>query len=609
MIKVSDYIAQFLVDHGIDTVFTVVGGGAMHMNDSFGHHPKLHCIYQHHEQACSMAAEGYAKASGRIAAVCVTSGPGAVNTLNGVVGAFQDSVPMIVFSGQVKSSLTVRNSGLPLRTLGGQEFDIVPALSNMTKYAEMVLDPSKIRLLLEKALHLAITGRPGPTWLDIPLDIQGAFVDERKLPAFSLDPASTCARDNKVELGNLVDKVAEKLLSSKRPVLYVGNGIRISDGVELFQKIIAECPMPVVTCWDSVDLIESDSPCSAGRGGTMGDRPGNFAVQNSDFILAIGNRLNIYQVGYDVSTWAREAYVVDVDIDPSELKKPTIRVDMPICADAKEFMQLLYEKIRGRAPSQWNPWFERIHAWKAKYPVVLQKHRDAQGKTNVYAFMDSLSRLAGPKSVTVVSNGSASVVGSQSYFIQKDQRFIMNCAFSSMGYGLPAAIGASVALGGTDVICIEGDGSIQMNVQELQTMVTNRLPIKLFVINNGGYHQIRLTQSNLFKNGLVGVGPESGDLGFPDYQKIAAAYGVPYCGIANNGELNSKIPHILEGAGPVLCEVFCDTIQPFEPKSSARRLEDGSIVSPPLEDMAPFLPKEELRQEMIIKIADGKGGK
>lgn len=599
-IKVSDYIADFLVEHGITDIFTVVGGGAMHMNDSFGHHPKMNCIYNHHEQASAIAAEAYFRIDNRIAAVCVTSGPGAINALNGVAGAYVDSIPMLVLSGQTKTELTVRSSGLKLRTLGNQEFDIVSALDNMAKYSEMIMNPEKIRYCLEKALCIALSGRPGPCWLDIPLDIQGAYVEPNDLKGYDAEAEEGIFGED--VLDEAVEKAAAKLAGAKRPVLYAGNGIRISGAEKLLKELTGKIGIPVVTCWDSIDLAETDDTYYAGRGGTMGDRAGNFAVQNSDFLLCIGSRLNVYQVGYDVKTWAREAYVVDVDIDPEELKKPTIRVDLPVCADAGEFMKRLMNKVAPDIKTHYTEWVRQCGKWKESYPVVQKKHYAEQGAVNVYAFIDRLSRMLPENAVTVVANGSASVVGSQAYYIGKGQRFIMNCGLSSMGYDLPAAIGACIAAGKKDIICIAGDGSIQMNIQELQTIVTNRLPIKIFVINNGGYHQIRLTQNNVFHNGLVGVGPESGDLGFPDFEKLSGAYGIPYYRISDHHELDEKIEAVLALKSFCLCEVFCSVTQVFEPKSATRKSEDGTLVSPPLEDMAPFLPREELKENMYIEV-------
>ena len=599
-VKVSDYIADFFVKNGLTQVFSVVGGGAMHMNDSFGHHKQMHCLYNHHEQASAMAAEAYARIQHKPSILCVTSGPGAINALNGVAGAYQDSIPMIIVSGQTKSTLTVKYSGLKLRTLGNQEYDIVSSLDNMTKYAEMIMDPNKIRYCLEKAYTTAITGRPGPCWLDIPLDIQGAYVETDELRGYSLK-----VPEAQTEMDYAVGIVMQKLKEARRPVIYAGNGIRLAGGVKLLEQLAEKFELPVVTCWDSIDLIASDNRYYCGRGGTMGDRAGNFAVQNSDLLICIGTRLNIYQVGYNVNTWARAAYTVVVDIDAEELKKPILRADLPVCADAKAFMQAL---IQSDAIERMDSkhWIEQCNAWKQKYPVVQKYQYEAKGAVNVYALMGTLSRMLPEYAVTVVANGSASVVGSQSYYIKQDDRFIMNCGVSSMGYGLPAAIGACIAANRRSVICMEGDGSIMMNLQELQTMVTNKLPIKLFIINNGGYHQIRQTQNNIFHNGLVGVGPESGDLGFPDFKKLAAAFNVPYVEIHENNKLKDGLKKVFLHEEYVLCEVFVTMEQKFEPKSATKKLLDGTLVSPPLEDLAPFLSREELAKNMYIPLIPEK---
>lgn len=598
-IKVSDYIAKFLINKGITDIFTVVGGGAMHMNDSFGHNPNLHCLYNHHEQASAMAGEAYARLKNKMAAVCVTSGPGAINALNGVAGAYQDSIPMLVFSGQTKTTLTVKYSGLNLRTLGNQEFDIVSALDNMTKYAEMIMDPLKIRFCLEKAYHVATTGRPGPCWLDIPLDVQGAYIEEEKLLGYTITESEITT-----DLKTAVKQVAQMLKTAMRPVIYAGTGIRLSSGVELLHELARKYSIPVVTCWDSIDLIETDNRYYCGRAGTMGDRAGNFAVQNSDLLICIGTRLNIYQVGYNVDTWARGAYTVVVDIDSEELKKKTVRVDLPICADASAFMSTLLSCDIKRDGA--NTWLNQCNYWKERYPVVNAAQLNASGLVNVYAFVDLLSRNLPQHSVTVVSNGSCSVVGSQTYYIKDNDRFLINCGISSMGYGLPAAIGACIANCKEQVICLEGDGSLMMNLQELQTVSTNKLPIKIFVINNGGYHQIRQTQNNIFHNGLVGVGPESHDLGFPAFAKIAEAFEIQYMRIDDNLDIKGKLKDILNAQEAVLCEVFASTEQKFEPKSTTKKLEDGSLFSPPLEDLAPFLSREELKENMYIPLIEEK---
>ena len=606
-VKVSDYIANYFADNGIKTIFTVVGGGAMHMNDSFGHHERLQCIYNHHEQASAMAAEAYFRVNNEMAGLCVTSGPGAINALNGVAGAYQDSIPMIVVSGQTKTSLMTINSGLDLRTLGNQEFDIMSALSKMTKYAETLMNPSNVRYMLEKAFYLAKNGRPGPCWIEVPLDIQGAFVETENLVGYDIVQNNDGARvDENGELERKIRSVIDKVKDAKRPVIYAGNGVKISGAQEDLTKLASAVEIPVVTCWDSIGLMETNSKYYVGRAGTMGDRPGNFAVQNSDLVIAIGNRLNIYQVGYQLESWAREAYIIDVDIDELELQKKTIRVDLPICADATIFINKLLNIIADEKVKYSNPkeWLGICKNWKLQYPVVTKKHYENSKPLNVYAFIDSFSRSLPENMITVVTNGSASVVGSAAYYIKKGQRFLMNCAMSSMGYDLPAAIGACVANDRKQVVCIAGDGSIMMNLQELQTIVTNKLPVKIILINNNGYHQIRLTQTNLFNKNFVGIGPESGDLSFPDFQKVSYAFGIPYQRCDSIDEMQKKIEWIVTENSYCMLEVVCSTTQIFEPKSAVKKLQDGSLYSPPLEDLAPFLEHDELKKNMYIKMWD-----
>lgn len=600
--KVSNYIAQFLADYGIEHVFTVTGGGAMHLNDAFGHHPELHCIYNHHEQACAIAAESYARIHNKIALLCVTTGPGGTNALTGVVGGWLDSIPMFVISGQVRYDTTARSTGLGIRAMGDQEFDICKAVSSMTKYCEMVIDPMNIRKCLEKALYLAQTGRPGPCWLDIPLNVQGAFIETEELQGWdSSEYEKTLPQPIS---DDLLSTVIEKIKNAKRPVLNAGNGIRISGGFQQFRTLVEKLNIPVVTGWNSIDLMEDEHPLYVGRAGIMGDRPGNFAVQNSDLVLSIGSRLSIRQVGYNFKTWAREAYVIVNDVDEEELKKPTLHVDLPICADAKTFMEQLNKKISEDTVFSGEDWIAACQNWKKTYPVVQSKHYEAGEYANVYAFIRELSSHLHEGQTTVVGNGSACVVGSAAYVIKKEQRFIINSAIASMGYDLPAAIGACVADHSQDIICITGDGSIQMNLQELQTIYHHQMPIKLFVINNGGYHSIRQTQTNFFGKPLVGIGVDSGDLSFPEMERLAWAYRIPYKKAGKNEELASVIEETLAVEGPIICEIFVDMEQKFEPKSATRRLEDGSLVSAPLEDLAPFLPREELEEAMIIPLLE-----
>ncbi len=598
-IKVSDYIANFLVESGITDVFMVVGGGAMHLDDSFGHHPDLHCIFNHHEQACSIAAESYARVNNKIAAVCVTTGPGGTNAITGVVGAYLDSIPMLVISGQVRYDTTARSTGLDLRAMGDQEFDICKAVNSMTKYCEMVIEPNKIKYCLQKAIHIAKSGRQGPCWLDIPMNVQGAYIETEDLEEYDFNEYD---KELPILDESLLDTIIEKIKNSKRPVLYAGSAIRWSGAYNGFLELIKKLNIPIVTAWNSIDLIHDEHPLYVGRGGNMGDRPGNFAVQNSDLILSVGCRLSIRQVGYNWKTWAREAFVIDVDIDKAELQKPTLHVDIPVHADAKDFIEAMNLKIKDKLFNNVE-WLDRCRLWKKEYPVVQEKHYEVnENFANVYCFIKELSNSLKEGQITVVSNGAACVVGSHAYTIKPNQRFIINSAIASMGYGLPAAIGVCEAEKEKDIVCIEGDGSIQMNLQELQTMVHHQYPIKLFVINNDGYHSIRQTQNNFFKKPLIGIGSDSGDISFPKMEKIAEAYGIRYFSINTNKDITKNIINVLKQNGPVMCEVFVDTEQKFEPKSSSKRLENGAIISPPLEDLAPFLPKDELEKNMIIPL-------
>ncbi len=605
--RLADYVADFLVEHGVTDCFSVVGGGAMHLNDALGHKEGLMVTYNHHEQACAIAAEAYARLDNKIAAVCVTTGPGGTNALTGVVGGWLDSIPMFIISGQVRYDTTARYAlqftEVPLRAMGDQEYDIVKSVEHMTKYAVMLESPDQIRYVLEKGWHLATTGRPGPVWIDIPVNYQGGYIETDSLQGY--DPAE----DDKllppeVERAT-VQTVLEKLRSAKRPVFYAGYGIRLSGAYHIFRDVIEKLNIPVVTYWNAVDLIEDENELYCGRAGNMGDRPGNWAIQNADLVLAVGTRISIRQVGYNWKTWARAAEVIMVDIDPAELKKPTLHVEMPIWADAKDFLTKLSEEAETPVRER-DSWSETCQRWKREYPIVRTEQWEENGETaNVYAFVRYLSSRLPENSLTAVSNGACCVVGNQAYVIQKGSRMANNSAIASMGYGLPAAIGTCIGGGRRMTICLEGDGSIMMNLQELQTILTNRLPVKIFLINNQGYHSIRLTQSNLFgQNTRVGIGTESGDLSFPDFEKIAKAFGYPYYSAHSNDEMKKVVDEALAAEGAVFCEIYTDTEQAWEPKSSTKRLEDGTLVSPPLEDLAPFLPREELKKQMFIPMVE-----
>ena len=853
-IKLANYISETLVANGITQNFSVTGGGAMHLNDAFGHQKGMHTLYQHHEQACAMAAESYARIYNRPALLCVTSGPGGTNAITGVLGAWLDSIPMLIISGQVRYDNTARwaeeQNGTRLRAMGDQEFDITKSIDCMTKYSEMLTDPYRVRYALEKCIYLSQTGRPGPCWLDIPVDIQGKFIETDELIGF--DPADyaaggdgwatssdattrsdvyplcrnafarspyeanavdhatvTVARANAVDHATVtsvqahavdhatvtsaqadaVDRasavsaqanavarassvtsaaaasasaamtspaamaaeayaaahripadadtskreatvppvdpqqvqiILEKIRASRRPIFYTGNGIRIAGAETLFLEVAHRLGIPVVVGWNGPDIIPSDDPLYVGRPGGRGDRPGNLAVQNADLILSIGSRLNIRQVGYDFKSWARDAYVIVNDIDVEELRKPSVHCDLAVHADARQLLQCLLRELHVLGHTPAHPlfqggegllrddalsvchtelarqdvknegtrlsWLATCAFYRDNYPTILPAYlapsdptlspEDPASFANVYALIKELSDQAAPGQVTVVGNGSPCVAGGQAYRIKPGTRFISQDGVASMGYGLPAAIGAAVAVhasveatpcGGADaslpretadanagdaqqdhdysalaadpsfhesaddrlaaelrdpywtgrdehypayekhdILVLTGDGSIQMNLQELQTIISHQLPIKIFVINNGGYHSIRQTQTNLFRGEpLVGIGIDSGmggvqDLSFPDMEKIAHAYGFPFIRAHHNEELHDAVAETLATDGPAICEIMVTLTQQFLPKSAAKRLPDGSIISPPLEDLAPYLPDEEMDRIMLV---------
>lgn len=602
-VKIADWIAQYLVEQGIRYNFTVPGGGAMHLNVAFGHQEGLENIFVQHEQSAAIAAEGYFRATNELPMVCCTTGPGGTNTLTGVLGAWLDSIPMLIISGQIRYATTARAAGIPVRAMGDQEYDITPMVSHMTKYAEMIIEPQKVKYHIQKALYLATHGRPGPVWLDIPLDIQGGYIDPSEFVEF--DPSETADELPPAVTKETIAEVLEKIKNAKRPVLNVGSAIHSTDSVALMRRVAEKLNIPVAVAWDASDLMPHDNELFVGIPGLLGDRAGNWAVQNADLVLSVGCRLSCRQVGYNVKSWAREAYVIMVDIDKYELIKPSIHVELPIHADAKEFLQVLDEAIETKLTGH-EDWTRICQGWKKNYPVVSEKHYSGEGLTNAYCFLNEVSRRAAEDQFIVLGNGTVEAC-LHAIHIKNNTRLISNSGAASMGYDLPAAIGCCFAIGKKDTICLTGDGSIQMNLQELQTIVFHKLPIKIFVVNNQGYHSMRQTEGNLFPEYTkVGIGPESGDLSFPEMKKIAAAYGIPYMSASCNKEIPDVVDRMLAAEGYAMCEIFVDINQKFEPKSATKKLPDGTLVSPPLEDLAPFLPREELEKIMIIPMWENK---
>lgn len=582
-VKVAKFIADFVAEHGIEHVFTVTGGGAMHLNDAFGHHLQLKSIYNHHEQACAIAAEGYARLTGKMALVCVTSGPGGTNAITGVLGGWLDSIPMFVVSGQVKRETTIRARNLDMRQLGDQEYDIVASVKPMTKYAEMVLNPNDIRYHMEKAWYLCQNGRPGPVWIDVPLDVQAAIIETNDLKGFD------GPYDEKPEYDrSQTNEIIRRLTEAKRPVILAGTGIRLADALPEFLAFVEKMKIPVVTAWNAHDVLPDSSPYFCGRPGTVGTRGGNFVVQNADSLFVLGCRMNIRQISYNYQSWAQKAYKIVVDIDKRELAKPTVKVDMPIWADLKDVLVELNKKEITPSHVEWLEW---SHAVNQKYPAALPEYYKTE-VLNPYVFIKEFTNGLKEDDKIVCGNGSACVIGFQAAVIKGHTRLFTNSGCAAMGYGFPAAIGACVAEKGNRVICIDGDGSFQMNLQELQTVVYNKLNLKIIYFNNNGYHSIRQTQTNLFKGQpLVGVCDGNG-VSFPDMEKIAWAYGLPYIKVTKIEDIE-KLLKAMEQDGPLFAEVVVDVAQNFAPKLSSKVLPDGKIVSPEIDDMFPFLDRGE----------------
>jgi len=639
--RLADYIAERVAGLGVRHVFLVTGGGAMHLDDAFGSRSDITYVCDHHEQACSTAAEGYARVSGGLGVTLVTTGPGGTNSMTGVLGQWHDSVPALHISGQVRYDTTVASTRLPLRQLGDQEADVVRLVSPITKYAALVSDPATVRYHFEKAVWLATHGRPGPVWLDVPLNVQNAQVDPAELPGFDpseLDEEVATAEAEGSSSDGLqpwppvrpaaqapgayrgcfdreaaraaAQETLRRLRAAARPVVLAGSGVRTARAHELFLRLVDALGVPVCTAWNAHDLLWEEHPLYAGRPGSIGDRAGNFAVQNSDVLLSLGCRLNVRQVGYEFRGFAHDAFRIVVDIDEAELAKPTIFPDLAVHADLGFFLEELASLAAAEPQPPRGEWLAWCRERRRRYPVVLPEYRRRDEPVNAYVFVDELARRLAEDDVVVCANGSACVVTFQAFAVKPGQRLIANSGTAGMGYDLPAAIGAAFALrdGGAPagaaspagrVVCLAGDGSIQMNIQELQTIVHHELPVKIFVFDNAGYLSIRQTQDNIFAGRRVGEGPHSG-VSFPDLVRLAEAYGIAATRVTRHKELDEAIGAALVGAGPALVDVVMDPDQAFVPKVIAERLADGRIVSKPLEDMYPFLTREEFADNMIV---------
>ena len=595
MIKVSDFIAKFIAEHEdtAKTVFMVSGGGNMHLIDSLGKNENLEYVCNHHEQACAIAAEGYARVSNKIGIAYVTTGPGGTNAITGVYGAWVDSIPMMIISGQVKFQTTVASQPkLNLRQLGDQEVNIVDIVKPITKYAVMITDKNSIKFHLQKAIYEAKHGRPGPVWLDVPLDIQGAMVDEADLIEFEIPEA--------LKFDTKIPQVLDALKAAKRPVIIAGNGVTLAGANEDFLKLIEILKIPVIGTFARYDIVRNDHELFFGRYGTIGNRAANFIVQNSDLIIAIGARLNIRAVSYNWEFFGREAKKILVDIDENELNKKTIATDIKIKSDAKAFVSDLRSTLKDKP--DFESWLEICKNYRKNYPTIEPFRQNVKERVDSYNFFDVLSNHKRDL-VYVFGNGTACVSSYQSLRLYENQKVVVNSGCASMGYDLPAAIGACFANGKKDTICVTGEGSLQMNIQELQTIIHNKLPIKIFVLNNAGYISIRNTQNNFFKGHKVGSDKDSG-VSFPNIVKLAEVYGFEACRIENQLNLKGELEEILSKPGAVVCEIMLSPTEKMEPKLSSKIKPDGKMVSKPLEDMFPFLLREEFYKNMIIKPVD-----
>jgi acetolactate synthase-1/2/3 large subunit len=575
----------------------VTGGAAMHLNDAIGRCPRLSYVCVHHEQAASMAAQGYYRLTNRLAAVNVTAGPGATNAITGVFGAWTDSLGMVIVSGQVKWETLVRSTPLPLRQLGDQEVDVVRLVEPITKYAALVTEPERVRWHLERAIHLARTGRPGPVWLDIPGNVQSALVDPDALEGFTPEAGDGTTADVPAACAEIV----RGLERAERPVIMAGSGVRLSGAAEAFARLADRLGIPVVTGFNAHDLLPTDHPAYVGRQGTIGDRAGNFAVQNADYLVILGCRLNIRQVSYAWQHFARCATKVMVDVDAAELAKPTLSIDLPVNADAGDVIAGLLRETEGRRPAtEHGRWLAWCRERKARYPVVLPEYWSSPRQVNPYCFVQALFEQAADDETIVTGDATACITTFQAAKLKAGQRLFSDSGCAPMGFDLPAAIGACVAQDRRRVVCLAGDGSIMFNVQELQTIAGLGLPIKIFVLNNNGYLSIRQTQRNFFPDNPVGAGPESG-VTFPDFERLAYGFGIPFRRCDAHAGLADAIRETLQRDGPQMCEVVLDPEQPFSPRVSSKRLPDGRMVTAPLEDMFPFLPRDEFAANMLVE--------
>lgn len=595
--KLSDYVFQYIASLGIKHVFMFPGGGAMHLVDSLGRNPDLEYICMLHEQACAIAAEAYARVTNNLGVALVTTGPGGTNAITGVTGAWLDSTPCLFISGQVKRADMIGNRNV--RQMGSQEVDIVSIVRPITKYAVTILDPNDIRYHLEKAVGIAKSGRPGPVWIDIPLDVQAATIDTDFLRQYRFFKPQ---REHWI-LEERIVKTLDLLRGAERPVILAGNGIRLAGAQDEFLALVDKLGIPVLTSRLGLDLISYDHELFAGRPGALAPRGANFALQNSDWLLSIGSRLDLGAVGYSYENFARGAKKIIVDIDQAELLKIGTPIAVPICADAKDFILELGKQCDSMSSKRWPMWIAKCQEWKTRYPVILPEHREPKDQVSMYAFSEALSDELSKNDIIVpASSGNAAEIFDLVLKVKAGQRVFHNRGLGAMGFSLPASIGACIASGGKRTISVDGDGGFQLNIQELETLARLRLPVKIFVINNRGYASIRASQRNYFGR-LVGADKTSG-LTLPNIIRIADAYRLTTAHISSQAELKTQIKCVLDLPGPVICEVEALPDEPRMPRITSIINKDGSMVSRPLEDMWPFLDRQEFLSNMIVEPLD-----
>jgi acetolactate synthase I/II/III large subunit len=587
-IRVADYIANFLYKKKVKKVFLLSGGGMMHLLDAISRHPDVDYVCNHHEQASAIAAEAYARKSGELGVCYATSGPGATNILTGLIGAWQDSAPVLFITGQSKLSQTIRYSGLEgLRQFGTFEVDIIPIVQSVTKYAVFIDDPNRIKYELEKAYQLAITGRPGPVLIDIPVDIQGALIEAEEFISNPTELSPFNLPDEAV-----IKKIIKRLSCAKRPLLLIGHGLRVAKIAPLFEKLVKQLNVPVITTPLAKDVIDYLHPLFVGHPGIKGDRAGNFAVQTADVIVSLGSSLHVLTTGYELDQFAPNAYKIQIDLDEKVLQREQLNINEKILCDVKSFLLAVEKEIGDNLVCQSSEWHQRCNRWKFELSVANEPHAKSLITINYYEFIQAINQFSAKNDTIIADAGSAFYVVGQALQVKKDQRVIISGALGSMGYALPAATGACMADPNTRVICITGDGSLQTNVHELAVFSHHQLNVKLFILNNQGYVSIRNTQNNFFNDHIAGVDTDSG-VSFPNLRLLAESYKISYQLIKSPDQLK-KIEDILNTKGPVFCEILASKEQAIIPTVTSQKLASGKIASKPLHDMFPCITEERL---------------